>query len=68
MAVYDPDKYRIRCGDHYLEPEVTVELHTVGNSERPHHVTRAHWEQIAIIRCKKCDHETDTEAVTIRTQ
>ena len=68
MAVYDPDQHRIRCGDPHPQPEVTVELHTVGNSERPHHVTRVHWEQIAIIRCKKCGHEAITEDVTIRTQ
>ena len=43
MAVYDPDKYRIRCGDHYLQPEVTVELYAVGNSNLPHRVTRVHW-------------------------
>lgn len=68
MVVYEPDKYRIRCGDHYLDPEVTVEFHAVGNSNRPHHVTRVHWGQVAIIRCKKCGHETDTADVTSRTQ
>ncbi len=68
MAVYDPDQHRIWCGDHYLQPEVTVEFHAVGNDERPHHVTRVHWGQIAIIRCKKCGNEADTENVTIRTQ
>lgn len=68
MAVYDPDQHRIRCDDHYLQPEVTVEFHAVRNDERPHHVTRVHWGQVAIIRCKKCGHEADTENVTIRTQ
>lgn len=68
MAVYDPDKYRIRCGDHYLQPEVTVELYAVGNSNLPHRVTRVHWGQIATIRCKKCGHETDTGDITFRTQ
>lgn len=68
MAVYDPDKHRIRCGDHYLEPEVTVEFHAVGNSDRPHHVTRFRWGQMAVIRCKKCGHEADTENFTIRTR
>lgn len=68
MAVYDPDQHRIRCGDHYLQPEVTAELYAVGNSERPHHVTRVHWEQTAIIRCKKCGHETSTDNITFRTQ
>ena len=68
MAAYGPDQDRIRCGDHYLDPKVTVELHTVGNSDRPRHVTRVHWGQIAVIRCKKCGHEADTGDVTIRTQ
>ena len=45
MAVYGPDQDRIRCGDHYLDPEVAVELHAVGNSDRPRHVTRVHWGQ-----------------------
>lgn len=68
MATYDPDQHRIRCGDHYLQPEVTVELYAVGNSERPHHVTRVYWGQIAIIRCKKCGHEASTDNITFRTQ
>ncbi len=68
MATYDPDQHRIQCGDHYLQPEVTAELYAVGNSERPHHVTRVHWEQTAIIRCKKCGHETSTDNITFRTQ
>ena len=68
MAVYDPDQDRIRCGDHYLDPEVTVELYAVGNSDRPHCVTRVCWGQMAVIRCKKCGHEATTEDLTIRTQ
>lgn len=66
MAVFDPDQYRIRCGDHYLQPEVTVELCTIAN--RPHHTLHVRWGQVAIIRCKECGHEADTENVTIRTQ
>ena len=68
MAVYEPAQYLIRCGDHYLEPEVIIELYTVGNSNRPHHVTRVRWGQMAVIRCKKCGNETTTEDATIRTQ
>ena len=66
MAVYDPDQHRIRCGDHYLQPEVTVELCAIAN--RPSHAIEVRWGQIAIIRCKKCGHESDTDNVTIRTQ
>lgn len=68
MATYDPDQHRIRCGDHYLDPEVVIEYHSIGNSERPREVTRVQWGQIAIIRCRKCGNEATTDGVTIRTQ